>query len=104
MFTVLSSIDSTVHTSEPSTSHKADAGIRTQDPFLTMEVLYQLSYDGETLPETEVSAGNLVRLQSSTSETTAEEKDNNSQYDDQEEQRVPCNPAEHPENHQQEDE
>jgi hypothetical protein len=29
---------------------KADAGIRTPDPFITSEVLYQLSYVGADVP------------------------------------------------------
>ena len=31
----------------PETSQKADGGIRTPDPIITSDVLYQLSYVGE---------------------------------------------------------
>ena len=31
---------------DPTAHEKADAGIRTPDPFITSEVLYQLSYVG----------------------------------------------------------
>ena len=34
----------------PVTTTEADAGIRTPDPFITSEVLYQLSYVGTDVP------------------------------------------------------
>ena len=36
------------HSPETATEEEADARIRTADPFITSEVLYQLSYVGRT--------------------------------------------------------
>ena len=38
----------TVVAGDPASGEKADARTRTGDPFITSEVLYQLSYVGET--------------------------------------------------------
>ena len=41
---------------EPPTSARADAGTRTPDPFITSEVLYQLSYVGARKDASDASA------------------------------------------------